>query len=192
MKRIVASLGALALVAVAASPAMGFSGFSRFQPRSQDTLSNWADVNTDVVVKSNTGGNHQLNAGGTAALGGGTPTYSLRSRGFGGNRSGGDAELTQVNDLISGPAAAGAVLETYANNGTGGCDCFDEVENGVDADTNVTVKANTGRNFQKNFGATFGHGDDMTVAQGNVMGTGAATSQAQVFQVFNSSYVLAD
>jgi len=166
MKRIIASLGAVAMVAAAVVPASAFGGWH--WGGGTDTLNNYANITTSMTLNSNSGANQQKNLGGALS----------------GYHSWGGSTVTQSNVGTTGAAQAGGFVENQANNNTG-CNCFDDVNNAAYVMTGMTVNANTGNNTQMNLGGTFGKG---TVGQGNMLGTGGALSEGHVFTVVNSNY----
>lgn len=164
MKRIIATVGATAMMVASAVPAAAYF-FPSFG--GTDTLNNVANINTTMSVSSNTGSNLQKNFGST-----------------GGSHWGwGGSNLTQGNVGLTGAATAIGVVETQANNNTG-CNCFDDVNNTANVYTVVGISANTGGNSQYNFG----YADKGTLTQGNMLGTGAAAAQGTVFTVVNSNF----
>lgn len=187
MKRILATVGAAAMVVASATPALGFW----YQPRSNDTLENKAKVSNEVLVISNSGLNFQVNDG---LAQGGSPSYqgNMKLSKFGSKNwnkpSQNDVELNQVNELHTGKSGAGSEIMTEVNNGTN-CGCFDDVENKARVYNHGLVVSNSGLNFQINKGlAQGGSNGDTELNQGNFAWTGESVATSSIWTVANSSY----
>lgn len=190
-KYLLSGLSGVALLLLVSGPVSAFSMPSFPYHLSGPQIENEADVENDVVVNANTGGNIQTTSGMVSLFSGGT------------------GSVVGLNEMLTGNAGSGAVIQNMANIGDDcGCTPGAEVENEADIENDVEVNANSGGNVQVTGGSvgirpmvmtqSFGyrHGTPTaptgtgSVTGGNLLQTGNAVSTAEIWNLVNSSYVM--
>ncbi len=191
-KYLLSGLSGVALLLLASGPVSAFNMPQFPSWNSGPEVTNDANIENDVVVNANSGGNYQktfgmvhLNTGGTGGVAG-------------------------ENVMFTGSAGAGAMIQNMANIGDDcGCEPGAEIDNEADIDNDVEVNANTGGNGQETFGSVMvkptmtvmsrfhHHTPTAPTTVGSVVGTnyletGDAVGTAEIWNLVNSSYVMSN
>jgi len=188
-KYLLSGLTGVALLLLVSGPVSAFN-MPGFPHLSGPEIENEADIENDVVVNANSGGNVQTTLGRVSLFSGGT------------------GSVIGLNEMLTGDVGAGAMIQNMANIGDDcGCTPGSEVENEADIENDVEVNANSGGNLQLTTGSvgirpammvqSFRHhhtpiapASTGSVAGGNVMQTGDVLATADLWNLVNSSYVM--